>query len=102
MNWTSLLLHVHDLLIQVSLLVDSFLDGGGAGAGLLPGALVGHVHHVAALVLQLLEDLVLSGLRQVLVELLNLLAGLHDDGLLGGVSLAQAVSVMTHWIAPRV
>ena len=82
-------LHVQQLLIQLclirSVLADDLL------ASFLPRSFIGNVDDVAAGRLQLVEDLVLSALRQICVEGLRIRTGLHDGSLLVLGQLAPSV-----------
>ena len=73
-------LHIQQLLIQLSLIRGVLADD--LSASLLPGSLIGDIDDVAAGRLQLVEDLVLSGLGQVSVEGLRIRSSLHDGSLL--------------------
>mgnify|MGYP000644721467 FL=1 len=73
-------LHIQQLLIQLSLIRGVLADD--LSASLLPGSLIGDIDDVAAGRLQLVEDLVLSGLGQVRVEGLRIRSSLHDGSLL--------------------
>ena len=82
-------LHIQQLLVQLSLIRGVVLDD--LSASFLPGSLVVHIHNVAAGGAQLFQNLVLSGLRQISVELLGVGSSSHNSSLLVSGQLAPCV-----------